>query len=158
MKNNTMEENSYNWKLKGLAKGVNPLIAAGELSRLQNIYGTLSPEMLVKEAMDPNSIFHPIFEWNDTKAAYGYRIQQARVLLNNLRINVISDGESTEISVYEVTCFKDGYKSITTLTSDDVEYVKQNILREMKYWKAKLQIYKEFERTIELINQAIETI
>lgn len=153
-----MEENSYNWKLRGLAKGVNPLIAAGELSRLQLLHGTLSAEMIVQEAKDPKSIFHPIFEWDDTKAAYGYRIQQARILLNNLKINIISDGESTEISVYEITCFKDGYKSITTLTSDDVEYIKQSIIKAMEEWKKKLKLYKEFKKTIELIDQAIETI
>jgi hypothetical protein len=153
-----MNELDFNWKMKGLAKGVSPSIAADELRRLQNLHGTITPELLVKEAKRSKSPLHPIFEWDDTKAAYNYRLQQARVLLNNIQITVISDGEYRKIDVYEVTTNKEGYKSIDTFTPDDLEYVKNSCAQNLNYWKNKLRNYKEFDKVRELIEQAIEVI
>jgi len=78
----------YTWKMKGLAKKVDPSIAANELQRIQNIYGSITPEILVKEAKKRNCPLHKIFEWNDTKAAENYRLQQARILLNNIQVTI----------------------------------------------------------------------
>lgn len=151
-------EINYQWKMKGLAKGVDPSRAAEELHRLQDIYGQLSPEIIVNEAKNPNSILHPVFEWNNTKAAFNYRLQQARILLNNIQIKLITDGETREISVFEVTTFKDGYKSIDTFSPDNIEYVKDSIKQQLEYLRNKLKLYKEFNEILELINQAIEKI
>jgi len=151
-------ESNYNWKMKGLAKGVDPSIAAEELQRLQNVYGIITPEIIVNESKDPKSVLHPIFEWDNKKAAFNYRIQQARILLNNIRMIIVTDGESKEISVYEVTSYKDGYKSVDSLTSDDIEFVKKGIQRELNYLKGKLILYKEFDKVLYHINKAIEVI
>lgn len=151
-------EINYQWKLKGLAKGVDPSVAAEELQRLQNIHGTLSAELIVAEAKKKESVLHDMFEWDDNKAAFNYRLQQARTILNNIRINVITDGETREISVYEVVTFKDGYKSIDTFTPDNIEYIKSNIVQQLEYLKNKMKLYEEFDDVIALINQAIEII
>jgi hypothetical protein len=151
-------EPNYNWKIKGLAKKVDPSIAANELHRLQNVYGVITPEIIVNESKNPKSVLHPIFEWDDNKAAFNYRLQQARILLNNIQITVTSDGESKEISVFEVTSFKDGYKSIDTFSPDDIEYVKSGILQQLNYLKVKLKLYKEFNKVLYHINKAIEVI
>jgi hypothetical protein len=141
--------------MKGLSKGVDPSAAAEELQRITNIYGKITPEIIVNESKDPESILYPIFEWDDDKAAYNYRLQQARILLNNIQVNVITDGESRNISVYEVTSFKEGYKSIDSFTHDDIEYVKAGIVSELNYLKGKLKLYKEFEKVLVYIEQAI---
>jgi hypothetical protein len=151
-------EPNYNWKMKGLSKKVDPSIAANELHRLQNVYGVITPEIIVNESKNPKSVLHPIFEWDDNKAAFNYRLQQARILLNNIQITVTSDGESKEISVFEVTSFKDGYKSIDTFSPDDIEYVKSGILQQLNYLKVKLKLYKEFNKVLYHINKAIEVI
>jgi hypothetical protein len=149
---------NYTWKMKGLAKGVDPSLAVEELKKLQNLYGQITPELIVKEAEKNKSILHNIFEWDDAKAGYNYRLQQARILLNNIQVTVITDGESKEISVYEVTTFKDGYKSIDTFTSEDIEYVKQGIVSNLYALKNKLKLYKEFDKVLSYIEQAIEVI
>jgi hypothetical protein len=152
-----MDQN-YNWKLKGLAKKVDPSVAANELQRLQTIYGVITPEIIVNESKNPESVLHPIFEWDNNKAAFNYRLQQARILLNNIQITIISDGESKEISVFEVTSIKDGYKSIDTFSTDDIEYVKRGILQQLNYLKGKLKLYKEFDKVLLHINHAIDVI
>lgn len=148
----------YNWKMKGLAKRVDPSIAAEELKRIQNIYGSITPEILVKEAKKRNSPLHKIFEWNDTKAAENYRLQQARILLNNIQVTIVTDNESKNISVYEVTSVKEGYKSIDTFSPDDIEYVRITIERDLFFLKKKLSLYKQFDKVLECINQAIEAL
>jgi len=151
-------ENNYYWRLKWLAKGVDPLEAVNELRRLQELYAQLTPEIIVDESEDPDSVLHPIFEWNNDKAAYNYRIQQARILLNNVKLSVITDGESREVSVYEVTSLRDGYKNIETFSNKDIEFVKGNIIYSLNVLKKKLKLYREFDKVLEYINKAIEVI
>jgi hypothetical protein len=148
----------YYWKMKGLAKGVDPSIAAEELKRLQNLHGTVTPELIVREAEKKRSPLHNIFEWDDEKAAYNHRLQQARILLNNIQVTIITDGKSREISVYEVTTRKEGYKSIDTFTPDDIEFVRNGILQDLISLKGKLKLYNEFEKVLAYIEQAIEVI
>jgi hypothetical protein len=149
---------NYKWKMKGLAKGVDPSLAAEELNRLQNLYGQITPELIVREAEKKKSVLYNIFEWDDAKAGYNYRLQQARILLNNIQVTVITDGESKELSVYEVTTFKDGYKAIDTFTPEDIEYVKAGIVTQLNTLKNKLKLYKEFDKVLYYINQAIEVL
>jgi hypothetical protein len=151
-------EPNYNWKLKGLAKGVDPNEAVQELERIQKLFGYITPELLVTEASNPESILHPIFEWDNKKAAYNYRLQQARILLNNVRIDVIADGETQQIAVYEVTTFGEGYKSIHTFTPNDVEYIKMATKSQLDHLTKKLKRYKEFEHTIKLIQIASSSL
>jgi hypothetical protein len=87
-----------------------------------------------------------------------YRLQQARVLLNNIQLTVISDGEPRKISVFEVTSVKEGYKSIDTFTPDDVTFVKNNILRDMRSLRIKLSVYREFKVAESLVQQAIDAM
>jgi len=149
---------NYNWKLKGLAKKVDPSIAVNELQRIQSVYGAITPEIIVNEAKNPKSVLHPIFEWDDSRAAVNYRLQQARILLNNIQVTILSDGEAKEISVFEVISHKEGYKSIDTFTADDIEYVKSGILQQLSFLKSKLKLYKEFDKVLFYINKAIEVI
>lgn len=151
-------ESIYFWKMKGLARGVDPNEAVKELNRLQDVYGQLTPDVVVKEASNPDCVLHPIFEWEDDKAGHLWRIQQARIMLNNIQIKVISDGEPKEIAVYEVTTKEEGYKNIDTFTGDDIEYVRTTTIQQLTYLKAKLKVYKEFDKVVFHIDKAIEVI
>jgi hypothetical protein len=78
--------------------------------------------------------------------------------LNNIQVTVISDGEAREIDVYEVTSRKEGYQSIDTFTSDNIEYIKAGIIQQLNALKNKLKLYKQFDKVLEYVNQAIEAI
>jgi hypothetical protein len=142
-----------------LSYGINPNIAATELLRLQNLYGTIKPEVIVKEAANPESPLHAyIYSKDDARAAYLYRLELARKLLNNIQLIVIKNGESTQISVFEVTTTTEGYKSIKTFTPDDIEFIKQSIKRQLASIKAKLLLYDDFKHTIKLIEAASSSL
>ena len=70
----------YKWKLEGLGKGVDVALVVEELTRLQEVNRILTPEVVVRAAEDNNSILHKLFEWDDNKAAYNWRLQQARTI------------------------------------------------------------------------------
>lgn len=148
----------FNWIMKGLAKGIKPEDAANELSRIQNVYGKITPEVIVREASDKSSPLHSYFEWDDEKAGHRWRVQQARILLNNIQVKVVSDGEERRISVFEVTSTSEGYKSIDTFTREDVEYVKTDIRSRLKALNEKMKSYNQFDRVREHVTAAIEAI
>ena len=149
-----MENKLYSWKLKGLAKGVNPEDALNELNRIQDLHGSITPEIIVSESSNLKAILHNCFEWDNKKAAFNHRLQQARILLNNIQVNVITDGESKQISVFEVTSYKEGYKSIDTLNTDDIEYIKMTTKRQLDILVVKLARYEDFKNTSNLIKVA----
>lgn len=150
-----MEGQIYKWKMKGLSKGIDPDLAVQELKRIESVYGKITPEIVVDESKSNESVLHPIFEWDTNKAAYNWNLQQARTLLNNIQINIISDGEPRKIDVYEVVSKEEGYKNIESFTPDDVSYVKRSTLSSLVILKNKLSLYKNFESVRECIEQAI---
>ena len=126
----------YKWKLAGLGKGVDVALVVKELTRLQKVNRILTPEVVVCAAEDNNSILHKLFEWDDNKAAYNWRLQQARTILNNIEVTIITDGEPREIAVFEVTTRSEGYKSVDTFTNEDVDFVRASILRQLNTMRA----------------------
>ena len=148
----------YKWKLEGLGKGVDVALVVEELTRLQKVNRILTPEVDVRAAEDNNSILHKLFEWDDNKAAYNWRLQQARTILNNIEVTIITDGEPREIAVFEVTTRSEGYKSVDTFTNEDVDFVRASILRQLNTMKSKLKTYKEFDKVLFFIDKAIEVV
>lgn len=56
---------------------------------LQNIYnthGTLTPQLIIQDAKNPDHPLHNRFEWNNTKAAQQYRELQAAQLIRTIKI------------------------------------------------------------------------
>jgi len=86
----------YKWKLAGLGKGVDVALVVEELTRLQEVNRILTPEVVVRAAENQSSVLHKLFEWDENKAAYNWRLQQARTILNNIEVTIITDGEPRE--------------------------------------------------------------
>ena len=148
----------YKWKLEGLGKGVDVALVVEELTRLQEVNRILTPEVVVRAAENSESVLHKLFEWDENKAAYNWRLQQARTILNNIEVTIITDGEPREIAVFEVTTRSEGYKSVDTFTNEDVDFVRASILRQLNTMKSKLKTYKEFDKVLFYINKAIEVV
>ena len=148
----------YKWKLAGLGKGVDVALVVEELTRLQEVNRILTPEVVVRAAENSESVLHKLFEWDENKAAYNWRLQQARTILNNIEVTIITDGEPREIAVFEVTTRSEGYKSVDTFTNEDVDFVRASILRQLNTMKIKLKTYKEFDKVLFYINKAIEVV
>ena len=63
-------------------------IAGEELARIEKEKGSLTPEMVVDESREEDAPLHPVFEWNDRKAAERYRIVQAGSLIRNVTFKI----------------------------------------------------------------------
>jgi hypothetical protein len=152
--------NKYEWKMRSLAKGIDPEEAIAEIERIENLYGSLTAENVLKAAQPEDSLFHCLFQWDDSKAAHQFRLQQARNIINNIEVKVVSDGGERSIPVFEIVNLGEGrvYKSIQSMDKDDVEYVKQSVKREISYLRSKLSTYNSFEATIKHLDNALETL
>jgi len=148
----------YKWKLAGLGKGVDVALVVEELTRLQEVNRILTPEVVVRAAENSESVLHKLFEWDENKAAYNWRLQQARTILNNIEVTIITDGEPREIAVFEVTTRSEGYKSVDTFTNEDIDFIRASILRQLNTMKSKLKTYKEFDKVLFYIDKAIEVV
>lgn len=152
--------NQYKWNIKSFAKNVDPDLAVQELTRIEETYGSLTPDHILEASKDETAIFHPLFTWDDSEAAKQYRLQQARMIINNVQVVTISNGEERLISVYEIVALEDGraYKHINSMSSDDIEQVKARTVRELNGLKQKLSVYKQFEKVLVKIGEATELL
>lgn len=150
----------YEWKLKSLAKGIDPDLAVQELERIESVYGVLSAEHLLNESRSPGAILHPLFEWQEDVAAEKFRLQQARFIINNVQVKIIKDGNISSIPVYEIVTINGdrGYKNIQVMTEGDVQQVRKAAMRDLASIKAKLQAYESLEQTRTHIQDAMDTL
>ncbi|MES2620579.1 MAG: hypothetical protein V4615_06995 [Bacteroidota bacterium] len=155
-----MEKKKYEWRMQSLAKGVDPDEAVLELERIEKEFGGLTPENILKASCTKNAVLHPLFNWNDEEAANAFRLQQARNILNNVNITVVSDGEERLIPVYEVVTTNEGraYKHVDKFTPDDVAQVKAQAVREINHWRQKLSLYTEFQKATKKLDQAVDLL
>lgn len=74
------------------AKKADPQKIGSALAKIaEENAGRLTPTAVVDAAQSPKSPLHRHFEWDDSKAAAAYRLDQARALISVLRIE--DDGE-----------------------------------------------------------------
>ena len=153
--------NQYAWKLAGLAKGIDIDAAVQELERIESLYGSLTPENVLDASRPKHAVLHDAFEWDDNIAAEHHRLQQARVLLNNIEVKIISNGLPRVIPVYEVIKQPNNpsqYKSIQSMTSSDITFIKQRTKKELTILKDKLSVYKELEKTCSFLVNALDSL
>lgn len=152
--------NKYSWIRSGFAKGINPDEAIAELERIEANYGTLTPENILDASVSEEALFHPLFTWDNNQAAHKCRLQEARIILNNIEIKVISDGGEKRIPVFEVIKNEEGrqYKHVESFSKEDIQQVKSESVKALNYWKNKLSIYKEFDQIILKIDEVISEL
>ena len=150
----------YEWKMKSFAKKVDPDEAIQEIQKVENLFGKITPENVLKIASDKDSVLHSMFEWDDSKAARHYRLQQARLLINNVEIVIVSDGEERSLPVYEIVRVDEGqrYKHIESLTYDEVAQVRENTIKGLSSLKFKLSVYKQFDKVVRHLDLALEEL
>lgn len=121
----------------------------GEILEVEQTDG-LTAENLLEKAKSESSNLHNLFEWDNTIAGEKFRVIQARLLINevkilvddkeiyafeNVRVNVIDENDEVSSSRK--------YKSIAEVMTKD-EYRNQMVksaFENLKYWEQK---YKDF--------------
>ena len=123
-----------------------------EILEIKKNYG-LTAENLHEKAKDKNSALHNLLEWNDTKCGDLYRLQQCRLLINEVKVIVenkeIYAFENVKVKVIEheeKDIDKRQYFSHDEIISDENkrQQIVLRALKNIKYWKELYQEYNEF--------------
>lgn len=148
---------SYRWRA-GSRFPVKASVAAAELARIRRSSGgSVTPANVVDAARDPDHPLHPCFEWDDTSAAERWRQQQARVLINSVRVVVEEvKGPAQQVAFVSVNVRDQGraYLPTSVVMSDD-EYRAESLadaLAALQGWRQRYRHLSELAEVFAVID------
>ena len=93
-----------------------------EISRIYNENGSITPDLVIKAAEDPNNVLHHLFEWDNSKAGNAYRVDQARQIITSVKINIVTESRTISAVSYvrdpRLSNDQQGYISVAKLKTD----------------------------------------
>lgn len=94
-------------------------VVGKRIEELEKANGVCHPQLLVDDARPVASPLHPLFEWDNAKAAESYRVEQARGVLQAIRV-VFEPGMNPAPAFVHVRTEAEGpgYVSIIRAMSD----------------------------------------
>lgn len=117
----------------------------------------LTAENIIEYAKDKKSELHKHFDWSNKVAGDKWRLHQARVLINQVKVVINGDTmpafENVEVEISEGNARQ--YKPVSEILSTE-EYRNQMIQRALSnllYWREQYGHYKEFEKVTAEIDQ-----
>ena len=133
-----------------------------ELQRLcEQGEGVLSPARVVEEARDPANPLHKHFVWEDSAAAHQYRLWQARVLINQVRVTITTVPDAPVIrafcSMVSDRRGSDGgaYRQVEVVMAD--EPMRQELLtqalKELQGWQRRYRHLSELAAIFAAVDQ-----
>lgn len=117
------------------------------LQQLEVDNGIVSPHDLVDLARSENHPLHTSFEWDDQEGAERYRLMQARIMINSVRVEFM--GEQREAFFNVVVPVKSvptrGYVSLERVISNKELHRQalQKAIEELEYWQKKYNSLSE---------------
>jgi hypothetical protein len=127
----------------------------GELEKLETKYnGYLNPHDIVREASNESSPIHDWFDWDDKEASEKWRLHQARLLINSVKIRVVFPEGTREYRKYlnvKISRHDDkserAYVNTKVVLSQDnyKQQVLKRAIREAEYWQRQYEEYQELE-------------
>ena len=150
----------YQWKGNAPAPPIPAQVAGEELERIrirQN--GRLGSADVVREASDPANPLHPAFEWDDSKAAHSWRVEQAGHMILTIIVQVERPNREPVVTRGFVSVRRDDDRSYTSVAHalSDEELRAQVIAdawRELVAWRQRHAELIEFARIFAEIDQA----
>lgn len=130
------------------------------------LHREVKPHDVVKDAENVNSPYHRHFEWDDSKAGPKFRLQQARQLLQNLKL-IYHDEEGNKVSVRKYVRvllstpadheLKSGYAPRLKVlkTSHLREQVVEMAKQMLESFKRRFRMFAEIEATYAHIDAAL---
>ena len=93
-----------------------------EISRIYNENGSITPDLVIKAAEDPNNVLHHLFEWDNSKAGNAHRVDQARQIITSVKINIVTESRTISAVSYvrdpRLSNDQQGYISVAKLKTD----------------------------------------
>lgn len=141
--------------LKGDAQPVGERLSALEAR------GKLTPEGVLHDARNIRSVLHPFFEWDDTKAAHKWRIDQASHLIRSVTVTLEPqelEPERTIRAFVPISAGDDSRSYVGTVRAlGDVEMRKQVLAQAHSELGAVARKYRELKELSEVV-QAIDNV
>jgi hypothetical protein len=115
----------------------------------------LTAENILEKAKDKKNPLHELFEWNNSQAGESWRLHQARLLINEVKV-IINQKERYAFENVRVVInsskddeqeIKREYKPIVEILSNE-EYrrqIVQTALENVTYWREKYSEYSELK-------------
>lgn len=104
--------------------------------------GSITPDLVVKDAEDSSSPLHELFEWDDSVAGHKYRLDQARQVITSVRVVLTTEHKAVSTVYYvrdpEADSTEQGYVSIDKLKSDS-DLARESIVMEFSRAASYLQ-------------------
>lgn len=148
----------YQWNA-GFGASMDIKKVVSELNDIQKRDGEITPEAIVKEARKTHSELHNYFEWNNTKAADKYRLQQAADLIQRIEVRVLKDGSQKTIRAFEVINKGVGEKGYASYNlADGLTRAKEIALSDLKKVLYRLNQHSEYSAVIPHVNKAIKEL
>jgi hypothetical protein len=136
----------YGWSFEHMFKKHDPRRVARELERIRKANdGVITPALVVERARDRSSYLHGMFEWDDTKAAYKYRLHVAGHIVRH--VIVLRGDSEVPTRAYHVVTTKGGrtYRSTDDIMSDAElrGQLVERALADFRSWEARYRHLKE---------------
>jgi hypothetical protein len=137
--------------------------AGKELERIEKKHNGMNAKKVVDESRDEKAILHKCFEWNNEKAAEGYREVQAKEIIRHLIVVEIVEDKNKQKEEVETRAFvsvksdemnrKKKYVSLGNAMSD--EYYKQQLIMQAI---SELQSFKQKYKDLIMFKEIFEAI
>ena len=128
---------------------------------------SLTPENVIENARRKDSPLHDLFEWEDSIAAEKWRLAQARIIINEVKVVIDSKEyyafESVSVclptnngsSTTETTEVVREYKPIVEILNDEDlrKQVIKSALNHLAYWEKQNEKYSELTPIIKSANK-----
>ena len=113
--------------------------AKQEFDRIYKENGEITPQAVVDASRNEGAALHSCFEWDDAKAAEGYRRHQAGNMIRCLVTTVIQDGDNEPVQVRAVVKTTERYEPITVTfrSPEKTAVLLQDALNDIRRFKAK---------------------
>lgn len=151
----------YKWN--GYNLPVKAEIVGRELEKLERKNGSVQPEDMVKAAKSEKSVLHPLFEWDNDKAADAYRVEQAKTVIRLLVVEDLSgEGMPKKVRAFvNVSESREKGVFINTQKALETPETRGIVLRaafaELVAFKAKYETYTELSRVFTAIEECADT-
>lgn len=122
-----------------------------ELQRIYNAHGLLVPDVVVKEAADPDNPLHDQFTWDDSEAAAKWRREEAGYLIRKARIVVQRDPDTThKVRAFVSVLHKGdrGYMPTKRALTEHRDQVIEQALRDLEAMRRRYEGLVDFDEVL----------
>lgn len=149
----------YQWKDKAGRVNLTAQTVGDELEAIRKANGgRLTSESVLKSAVSRKSKLHSAFEWNNNKAGYLYRLEQAAYLIRSIEVVVeVTKGKKKRLRAF-VSVVQDEERAYTSLAEamedDDLQaQVLAKAWAELQGWRKRYSDLSEFSKVFTIVDK-----